>query len=329
MVSPERSLLAGITERDIQLSMVQLVQTSSSFRTWLLDQSSPEMGQAELLGVSHSVRDYYGETDIEVRFRDEQGRTHFLLIECKISAGFQSDQIKRYVKRGRKYQEKGFCDSFSVVFFAPEAYTDEADSFDSVVTFEQVDGYLEELSHDGGPFFRTLFRRGSDKQSGMKHEMIDDRPVQQRVEARVYDRLDELAQITDSKEVNELLDIREPTARFRIHSNHPDHPEEIRYEVRPRFDKRVAICGIGVYNVDDKLQRRIYNVLARAFDGLRLDESQIELVDDPLKSQGIVTQNIPIPSEPPEVTDRQVDQAATAMIELINHYHPRIVEEFR
>lgn len=329
MNSPERSLLAGITERDIQLAMVQLVQTSASFQTWLFEQSSPEVGQVEFLGVSHSVEDYYGETDIEVRVRDEQGETHFLLIECKINAGFQSDQIERYVKRGRKYQEKGFCDSFSVVFFAPEAYTNEADSFDSVVTFEQVDGYLEKLSHDGGPFFRTLLRRGNDKQSGMKHERIDDRPIQQRIESRVYDRLDELAQIADSKEVDELLDIREPTARFRIHSNHPNHPEEIRYEVRPRFDKRVAICGIGVYNVDDKFQRRIYNVLARNFDGLHLDESQIKLVDDPLKSQGIVTQNIPIPSEPREVTDRQVDQVATAMIGLINHYHPRIIEDFQ
>ena len=74
-MKPDRTLLSRIRERDIQLSFVQLVQTSPEFRRWAINQLVPDAEPAEFLGVSHSVIDYFGETDIKLRFRDEKGAT--------------------------------------------------------------------------------------------------------------------------------------------------------------------------------------------------------------------------------------------------------------
>lgn len=320
MNTPNRSLLSRIRERDIQLAFVQLIQTSPSFREWVIHQLVPEAQLAEFEGVSHSVVDYFGETDIEIRFQDGHGTSHFILIECKVDAAFGANQIERYFKRGKKYQEKGFCDEFSVALLAPKTYTDEPDEFDGVITFESITEQLNDVSHDGIPFFRALYEKASAKEEGS-----DKASVISRVESRVYDRLNEFTSIDNPKTILEI----EAQDRFKMYSTHPAHPDEIRYGTRLYFEDRTMICGIGVFNAPEDIHKRVYDVLAEHFDELDPEDAQTELSDRRLKSQGVVKKTIPIPEEPPAVTEEQVEEATTAVIELVNHYHPKIVEEFQ
>lgn len=73
----------------------------------------------------------------------------------------------------------------------------------------------------------------------------------------------------------------------------------------------------------------MFDVLTDHYDELTLDESRTDLADRFDRSQGKITVTIPVPSEPAVVTDAHVEQAATAVIELINHYHSEIVREFQ
>jgi len=324
MSAPNRSLLSRVRERDTQLAFVQLLQTSPAFRDWVIGQLAPEIQQAEFLSVSHSVVDYFGETDIEIRLRDEAGGDHFILVECKIDASFLPDQIERYHKRGDKYCEKGFCEDFSVGLLAPEEYVSDTDSFDGVITFEQILQQLDGLSHDGSPFFSTLFKKASAKEAGTEKGSVIDR-----IDSHLQERIDEFSQLGEGEQVANLIDMDSTENRVRVYSNHPDHPDDIRYETRFYPDEGTLVCGIGVFSAPDELHGRVYDVLAEHFEQLDLEEAQTELSNRRLKSQGLVKKTIPVPADPDEITEIQVSEAATAVIELINHYHPEIVEEFR
>ena len=318
-MKPERTPLSRIRERDIQLAFIQLVQTSPEFRRWAIKQIVPDAEPTEFLGVSHSVIDYFGETDIEVRFRDENRDTRFILIECKVDASFQDDQIERYYKRGERYVDEGFCEDFSVALLAPEKYVENTSSFDGVISFEDITEKLDTLLHDSGPFFRRLFKKASAKEQGVEKET----PLT-RIKSRLQERLGELTQVDNPEGT---IRIEEPQSRLKIYSDHPEHPDEVRYEVRAYFDEGTMISGIGVYDAPDDLHEQVYEILEDGFEGLGLERSQTELSDRRLKSQGLVKKTIPISEEPKDVTDRQVEEAATAVIELINHYHPKIIEE--
>lgn len=116
---------------------------------------------------------------------------------------------------------------------------------------------------------------------------------------------------------------------FKIYSTHPAHPDEIRYGTRLYFGDRTMISGIGVFNAPDDIHERVYDVLAEYFDELDLEDAQTELSDRHLRSQGLVKKTIPIPEGSAAVTEQQVEEAASAVIELVNHYHPKIIEKFQ
>jgi hypothetical protein len=320
MNTPNRAVLSNIQERDVQLAFVQLVETSLTFREWAINQIVPELQQAKFDGVSHSVSDYFGETDIELRLRDEHGTVHFLLVECKVDSAFGSDQIERYFKRGEKYQEKDFCDEFSVGLLAPEAYAGKADEFDGIITFETITERVDQLSHDGAPYFRALYEKASRKESG-----TDKASVMSRIESRVYNRLNEFTIVDDPRATLEF----EAQNRFNIRSTHPAHPDNMRYSVSIYFDQRTMFCGIGIFDTPDDIHGQASDILAQHFDELDLDDALTELSDRRLKSQGLVKKRIPVPDDPTAVSEAHIEEAATAVIELVNHYHPKIVKEFR
>jgi hypothetical protein len=73
----------------------------------------------------------------------------------------------------------------------------------------------------------------------------------------------------------------------------------------------------------------VYDVLAEYFGGLDLEYAQTGLSDYRLKSQELVKKTITIPENPAAVTENHVEEAATATIELVDFYHPKVIEEFR
>jgi len=134
--------LKAVRERDIDLLLVEELAATPEFRTWLLRElgQSPDLIE-DFVGVWHSVSDSeLGESDIEfgVMYRDET--RHLVLLENKINAKFQDEQLERYRQRGKKATADEW-DAFITGLVAPESYvarTDRTDVVDATVTYEAV-----------------------------------------------------------------------------------------------------------------------------------------------------------------------------------------------
>lgn len=138
----EDVLIAGVCERDIDLLMLEELQSSPAFRSWFLNRVL-QMGSqwATYIGSLRSVTQSSGESDLEAAFLGADGKRLRLMIENKVGAGLQPAQASRYRVRGNNYVSSGACNVFSTVIVAPRRYfgaTGGAKGFDAKVTYEDL-----------------------------------------------------------------------------------------------------------------------------------------------------------------------------------------------
>jgi len=233
----ERPLLStSVRERDIDLIIVQLVQTSISFREWFSNQLTPNTNQSRFLGVSHSVVTPNGETDIELGFETDRGNRHLILIENKITASFQDNQIERYFERGERYASNGDCEDFTVGLVAPEQYVgnSEREAFESVVTYEDLLSSLESIDHQGVPYFETVLELAiekRDKQQQSSYPMYVD--FNQRIMDRTLSKIRHLVSDETSIEPDYEIDTRSPW----LQSQAEAHPDAIKYQFKIQLEQ--------------------------------------------------------------------------------------------
>jgi hypothetical protein len=120
-----RHYLATVTERDIDLLLMEEFHVSEDFVAWFC-------GEVGLTGVSpagawHSLSDTDGESDRLLRVLKD-GRRIRVLIENKVSAPEQDRQAECYHLRGIKCREQGKLDDYLTVMCAPQRYLDALDS---------------------------------------------------------------------------------------------------------------------------------------------------------------------------------------------------------
>jgi hypothetical protein len=72
--------------------------------------------------VHRSRTDGIGESDLELAYLDSSGALTRLLIENKVSAGFQPRQAERYQDRAAIYLARGDCQRIATVLVAPSSY---------------------------------------------------------------------------------------------------------------------------------------------------------------------------------------------------------------
>lgn len=133
---------AAIQERDIDLLVVEELVVSAEFDAWIVDQITPRQVEFEtFIDAWHSVHDSeLGESDIEFGFTDSTGRDILVLIENKIAAEFQDEQLQRYQKRGEKALGNEW-DAFYTCLFAPASYveaTDKTAIMDAILPYGTV-----------------------------------------------------------------------------------------------------------------------------------------------------------------------------------------------
>lgn len=142
----------------------------------------------------------------------------------------------------------------------------------------------------------------------------------------VRDRI--LPEVTEELRLDGNGDVSATKSRLRLTSNHPAHPDNVRYEFDPRIEEYGHVrCGIGVYNADTELHEQVYRVLKDHFDSLGLEGANV--TNKPTKSQGVVEIRFDVPGSLEEVSEEEIDTFATTLSTLIQHYHSRIVEKFR
>jgi hypothetical protein len=128
--------IRGITERDIDLLLLEEFAVSTEFREWFCSKVGLPT-KSELVSAARSVVTSTGESDLEITFSTGTRTTRFL-IENKIDAILQSRQAERYQARAVHYMDAGACDEVSVVLFAPEHYATSVSGFDLTLTYEEV-----------------------------------------------------------------------------------------------------------------------------------------------------------------------------------------------
>lgn len=215
----------SVGEHEIDLSVAQLVETSDSFRHWFVSQADSDLNIAEYIGgVIHASYAGEGESDMEFGFLTTAGDQHIILVENKISASKQPNQIKRYYNRGEFRIERGGWDSYTVCLLAPERYvsTEDEERFDSIIYYEDVLEQIKSLSHDGRDFLQSVFEAALTKSRT----------------SNTADATDTLRRIEDQflNETNIQHLERDPehagyNKRTSFKSTHPEHHDAIRYDV--------------------------------------------------------------------------------------------------
>jgi hypothetical protein len=135
--------LSGVTERDVDLMMVEELVASQEFRNRFTERIG--IGTAlSVTSAARSVATSNGESDIEVSFTDGHRTTH-VLIENKVDAPLQPSQGERYQARGEMYVEQGEHERVIVVLTAPSRYLSskrQLQGFDHQVAYEEIREWL-------------------------------------------------------------------------------------------------------------------------------------------------------------------------------------------
>ncbi|MBW6455878.1 MAG: hypothetical protein K0A98_08310 [Trueperaceae bacterium] len=159
------TILEAVTERDVDLLILEELAVSRDFLAWWLDRVEGEPGTEEAVVVRarHSVtHPRLGESDLVVVYARGRSDARAVLIENKLSAPPQPDQALRYRLRGEAGVATGAWASFRTCIIAPQRYldaTDDANLFDARIAYEAV---------------RDWFRdRGADARAGFRASIVD------------------------------------------------------------------------------------------------------------------------------------------------------------
>lgn len=145
-------VLTHVTERDMDLLLVEELSCSQAFVSWLAKNLSAHIGFGNFAveQVHHSVCASgagAGETDIEVIGRLSSGSTACtvgMLIEDKIDATFTPLQPERYRLRAAELLRSARCGKAVTLLLSPAGYSASGVSgFDARITYEEVVAFFK------------------------------------------------------------------------------------------------------------------------------------------------------------------------------------------
>lgn len=130
--------LASVTERDIDLLLMEEFHASDDFVTWFC--GTIDLTNVSPAGAWHSVSDTDGESDLLLRVL-HAGRRVGILIENKVAAPEQDRQAERYHLRGIRSREHGKIDDYRTVICAPLRYLEglsPTSAYHHKIAYEQI-----------------------------------------------------------------------------------------------------------------------------------------------------------------------------------------------
>ena len=135
--------IESVTERDLDLLMLEELQVSHEFRDWFAARVYDEPIYKSLINTWHSLTNEHGESDITFVFTAEDETTTAILIENKINARAQPDQGERYHRRGKKGVSDGDWTQYRTCLIAPRRYLKtQAEEYDCEVAYEEIMAYF-------------------------------------------------------------------------------------------------------------------------------------------------------------------------------------------
>lgn len=148
----DRRAIAKIYERDMDLVLVEELESSSEFRIWLAARIFGLDRFVSHLQATHSVVDDSNrESDVVFRFlAHPEGNAGdpvpvAILLENKIDAVAQPNQGRDYRSRGNSGKDRGDWQDYRTCLVAPKSYLDIAHdriNFDESISYEEILAYF-------------------------------------------------------------------------------------------------------------------------------------------------------------------------------------------
>lgn len=139
--------IADVKEKEIDFLLAEEFASSPSFlKLFLKKIEGYQSDDFSVNKVYRSHTDSYGESDLEIFITNEFKKRLVLLIENKVSAQFQLNQLQRYKKRGETYLHQNKCDAYKIILVAPKEYSDDFNSLevDACVFYEDLENWFKE-----------------------------------------------------------------------------------------------------------------------------------------------------------------------------------------
>jgi hypothetical protein len=150
-----------IYERDVDIVLAEEFSVDPDFAAWVLTRTRSFVdASASVVDVYVSLSDNSGESDLVVVYQRADGSRFALLIEDKIEAGFQPDQLMRYRTRGNVGVIENRWSSFDVLLCAPDAYIQKAavaKQFDATISYEDIADSIRQLLPSSRGKYRADF----------------------------------------------------------------------------------------------------------------------------------------------------------------------------
>jgi hypothetical protein len=149
--------LEAISERDIDLLLLEEMYASPKFVEWLINKVfGATVVLEEVLSANHSIFDADGESDIVLRFRDRSGVAYGILFENKVNAPARPEQAARYRKRAETGAKEGKWVKSKIVIVAPTEYLKaKADGDDARISYEVFERMQQQTINDRRARART------------------------------------------------------------------------------------------------------------------------------------------------------------------------------
>lgn len=180
--SKGRIAIAGVSERDIDLLLLEEFQSSPSFLEWfVVSVLGTDKSGMHFVSARRSVRYAFGEIDLEIAIAHPSGDETRLLIENKVNAGFQPRQAERYRDSGDSYVSRKRGMSFHTVLLAPKRYfggDSSAKGFDATLTYESILNWFDKADELGQRRHYKMALLASAIEKGISgYQPVEDAPV--------------------------------------------------------------------------------------------------------------------------------------------------------
>jgi len=142
--------ISGVSERDIDLLLLEEFMSSLEFQIFFIKKSKFKELNLTYVKAQRSVTDSTGESDLEISFKNKNGQIIMLMIENKVNANFQKDQLQRYLQRGNNYIKNNKIIDFETILVAPKSFHyNETRGFDFRINYEDIVEYFANHSNLG------------------------------------------------------------------------------------------------------------------------------------------------------------------------------------
>jgi hypothetical protein len=139
------SKIEAVTERDIDLLLLEELNVSDEFALWLYSEVTGKNDARSCKGAWHSISDpSLGESDLVVIYDNGVA----VLLENKIDAPAQPEQGQRYKARGEIGMQDGLWISYITCMVAPSLYLQkegDAQIYDHILSYEDIASWFEFL----------------------------------------------------------------------------------------------------------------------------------------------------------------------------------------